>query len=789
MNLQSNWIWFETELREGVFACCRKTFELDAPPSHGLIAITCSGRYRLFVNGMALGGGPAHASPAYKKVDAWDVRDRLRAGCNLVAIELVHFGYSTAHSPASPPGLFCQIDLDDRLLAADETWRLCVDPCFSRETTRRNNAYGPVEIYDARLETDWRENPRFDDRSWAAAEIVRNERGEAGPTVAPWERMLPCRTPPCRETPLLPEQVVMAGEVLNQEFCRRAGNDLPFELPHYLLMDVPEESRHTRIEHPENALRDDDQPAVIVQPSPLDHSQPNQYAATMIVDFGREITAYGWLDVEGNADAVIDICYGELMRAGRVPAVVSNTAYVDRYILKEGRQRHRVYDWKGYRYVQLTFRNLTRPLKLYAVGADFTSYPLDPAGTFECSAPEMTRIWEVGAYTQQLCTHDRLMDCPWREQREWLGDGRVQLLILQNAFGAWPMVGNMVRNFAESQLADGQIPCCSHYAFMQANDYALWWVQAVLDAVTMTGDRTLAEEMLPHAERLFDWFEPFRNAGGLLENVPGWTFIDWADVGKAGICAPLNAIYCIALDAGAAVADWCGNERLRHTFRTRADAVRGTFHDTFWCRDRELYCDNIADGSRSGRFSRHTQAIAVVAGLHRVEARDLMLRAMDDDSLVPTEPYFSFYLCEALGIAGLAQHAYDFIRKRWGAMIGAGATSFWEEWQVEGSFRDSRWLGRCRSHCHAWSAAPTAWLSRYVLGVRPTTLDGPLVIAPQPCGLSAAKGTVPTRYGLLTVDWQVRGGGLELTLSVPDGLRYDVREPADFNGRTEVRVQ
>ena len=22
--------------------------------------------------------------------------------------------------------------------------------------------------------------------------------------------------------------------------------------------------------------------------------------------------------------------------------------------------------------------------------------------------------------------HDRLMDCPWREQQQWLGDGRVQ---------------------------------------------------------------------------------------------------------------------------------------------------------------------------------------------------------------------------------------------------------------------------------------------------------------------------------------------------------------------------
>ncbi len=73
-------------------------------------------------------------------------------------------------------------------------------------------------------------------------------------------------------------------------------------------------------------------------------------------------------------------------------------------------ERHQAYDWKGFRYLQLTFRELTRPLKIHAAGATFTSYPVEPEGRFECNDQEMTRIWQVGAYTQQLCSHDRLMD-------------------------------------------------------------------------------------------------------------------------------------------------------------------------------------------------------------------------------------------------------------------------------------------------------------------------------------------------------------------------------------------
>jgi hypothetical protein len=546
------------------------------------------------------------------------------------------------------------------------------------------------------------------------------------------------------------------------------------------------ETEYTRVENAGSLAQPHGEPAVVTQPSPLDLDQPNQRCATVILDFGREITGFGWLDVEGNEGAIIDVAYSERLVSGRVQSVVQNTAYADRYILKGGRQRHEVYDWKGYRYIQMTFRNLTRPLLIHGVGSTFTSYPVEDIGSFGCSDPKVSRIWEVGAYTQQLCMHDALMDCPWREQQQWLGDGRVQLLIIQNAFGDRAMPRKFIEQFAEAQLPSGMIPNVSLRTNFMV-DYALWWVQGVLDVLLFDGDVEFAKSVFPNIVRLMDWFEPYRNDDGFVEDVKGTTFIDWANVGKKGICAPLNAIYYLVLQAAAEIARVTGNSSHAEQWSERARAIEKVFHYQFWDQGRGFYADNVISGQRTEMFSQHTQAMAALTGLSRVDDSDLLTRTLEDRNLVRTEPYFSFYLLEALARCGLAQRGLDFIRERWCAMLDQGATSFWEEWQVTGTFRGGRWLPRPRSHCHAWSAAPTAWLSRYVLGVRVESMDGSIIIEPQPCGIDRAYGTVPTRYGPVKISWEIKNGRLNVRTNVPEGARVGFREPPGFEGKVDYR--
>lgn len=777
------WIWLEAETTDAMFVRARREFELSQVPDSAELMITSCGLYKLWVNGEYAGRGPARSLPHRKRYDVIDVAPHLREGRNVLAVQIVRFAFSTALVHGGWGAFWCQLSGVEPTVGTDENWRLSVDKCYDVSAHRRNGNYGIIEVYDARHEEDW-QALGYDDGAWQPALICRDfKSGHAGPQTSSYPRLVPRGVAQCAEDEVRPAAVVRVAEVENQEY---AGD---VALGWFLALDVPQEPVYTRVTGAENLASDSAEPMIVEQPSPLDQDSPNQRCATVILDFGRELSAFGRLDVAGNAGAVIDVAYGERVVAGRVQPVVQQTNYADRYILREGRQQHEVYDWKGYRYVQLTFRELTRPLKVYGVTANFYRYPLRSEGAFSCSEERVERIWAVGAYTQQLCTNDALMDTPWREQQEWLGDGRVQLLILQNAFGERRMTRQFIEHFAEAQSADGMIPCVSQRPGYYITDYALWWVQGILDVLIFDGDSEFAGRFLGNITRLFEWFEPFRNAKGLLENVPGWTFIDWANVGKKGVCAPLNAIYCMALEAAAAIARSAECHDLEASWSQQAAELRRVWASVFWDAGRALYVDNVVGGQRQGRYSQHTQSLAVLAGLHGDDDAELMARTLSWDGIVKTEPYFSFYLVEALGRVGMADKALALIRDRWGAMLEGDATSFWEEWQVTGTFRDGRWLARPRSHCHAWSAAPTAWLSRYVLGVRRDDPDGPTIVEPQVCGLARACGTVPTVDGPVVVSWEVCDDCLNVEVRAPVEAWIECREPATHHGACRFDVR
>ncbi|MBQ7930312.1 MAG: alpha-L-rhamnosidase, partial [Clostridia bacterium] len=114
----------------------------------------------------------------------------------------------------------------------------------------------------------------------------------------------------------------------------------------------------------------------------------------------------------------------------------------------------------------------------------------------------------------------------------------------------------------------------------------------------------------------------------------------------------------------------------------------------------------------------------------------------------------------------------DGMREYWGGMLKMGATSFWEdfnlEWMENAAPIDEivpegkvdihgDWGAYCyikfrHSLCHGWASGPCPFMTHYILGIR---IEAPgckkLRIDPQLGDLAYAKGTFPTPYGLVTV--------------------------------------
>ena len=168
------------------------------------------------------------------------------------------------------------------------------------------------------------------------------------------------------------------------------------------------------------------------------------------------------------------------------------------------------------------------------------------------------------------------------------------------------------------------------------------------------------------------------------------------------------------------------------------------------------------------------------------------------DPVAGLTPFLGTCVLEARALAGDVRGALDLIRHYWGGMIDLGATTFWEDFDLawaDGSgaidavvpdgLRDIHaGLGRntergmALSLCHAWSAGPTAWLSRYVLGIQPLEPGCRVVrIRPDLGDLHHAEGTYPTPLGIIRVRHQRRTDGtLATEVDAPDSIEVLVGE-------------
>ena len=155
--------------------------------------------------------------------------------------------------------------------------------------------------------------------------------------------------------------------------------------------------------------------------------------------------------------------------------------------------------------------------------------------------------------------------------------------------------------------------------------------------------------------------------------------------------------------------------------------------------------------------------------------------------------FYGYYMLQALAQAGEYQQAVDIIRQYWGGMLDLGATTFWEDFNLDwthnaarlddfvpegkddihGDFGDYCYPSFRHSFCHGWASGPTPWMTQHILGVK--IVDAgckTLRITPHLGDLEWAEGTFPTPLGVVYIK-HVKGadGKIVSTVKAPDGIK------------------
>ena len=719
------WLPFKAGADASNIVLFRKIFRSVMDRDPVVLQITCNGTFRIWLNGKFVGRGPAHSGTEFKRTDRFELDAAMLCEQNELRIECIWFPYKTAFCPPALPGAWCRLEFGNQSVELDETWECCEHPSYRKNTVRRSPALTQEEHYDARKEA------LLDGDVCVAPVAVSGQ-------TAVWPRLIERGIPFLEESLVLPKRVVKTAEISPEEFSPDSWPGFSIQsLAANLLKEMPEEHTITRVENAEALCRLDRGPAVISQPSWLDPAQPNQKNTTIILDFGEELAAYFVLDVEGNAGAVIDLSYAEFMKYGRVPALTHQVHYADRYILKEGRQFHEVNDWKGFRYVQLTVRHLTRPLKIHSACARNVSYPYANRDEFRVEDEKLNRIWEICDRGRRVCSQDRFVDCPWREQAPWLLDAWLAGFVV---YGDPRLRAKTIEDFMLSQNDDGSFPTAS-YSKSFCHDQSFTLPAIIEQQFCETQEISLLEKTLPALSRFYKWVDTKCNADGLIEKI-GPAHLDWAYFpDKAGCLSILNGLFGWSLQSVSRMAEKAGDSDMAAYCFRRGKELKAAVNAAFWDESRGMYRDSLAEVPN---FSEQAQAISVLAGFYEGDAGALLKKAAElpPDQITKTNLYFAAFWIEALTASGLRREAFEYIRRVWGRMVDEGATTPWEiEQRFGGYFHPGYWHLAVASSCHGgYASYPQYWLQREILGIHGPDIDGNITIVPGEDLMSQAEG-------------------------------------------------
>lgn len=791
----ARWIWSGTPAmrrrgsllgghveRDAAWCCLRRSFELAALPARLPARVTADSRYVLFLNGHEIARGPVRSNPRRLRYDVVDLAPRLRPGRNQLAALVRYFGAANPVWMPVPPGL--QLGAGSFLfeaelpggerLASDARWKALAGAGWS-EIAGRGVAAQPIEICDARaLPAGWLE-AGFDDAAWPdATELSAATTGFSGR-----------HTPPSHPYgPLLPRPIAALGCAPREPVAVRSAFADDREQP-------PD------LDPVDQALADDAAAAGLAAARlPLSLGAGRAGAHLVYLDFGEVVAGTVTLELEAPAGTRVDAAASEFAGADGRPRPEGERGGF-RYVARGQGDRFESFDPQGLRHLTLAIR-AAGPLTLRRVGVRERLHPRAGGPFFECSDPLLNRIWAVGRRSVDLCSQDAYLDCPTREQRAWTGDFVVHQMVDFASHPDWRLARWNVE-LAASPRPDGMLPMAaagdiehSDQAFIP--DWALHWVRALWNLWRYTGDRDAVQRLLPVAEGVLRWFEPFRDASGLAADVTSWVIVDWASVSVQGRSSVLNALWARGLRDFAEMAEWLGDAGRAGWARARHAEVSGAF-ERFWDGERGLYVDCAIGEEPERPASQHAQAAALAAGLVPRERVARVAEVMLDEErlvhatwsvakgdarrpgpgergiggaylllgppppwwdvereLVRAQPFFRYVVHDALATAGRADRIAAACRD-WEPLLARCGTS-WSE----------TWFGGTVSH--GWSSTPTRDLLVYTLGVTPALPGfGRARIAPRLGDLAWARGALPTPAGLLHVE--VRGAQVRVESPVP----------------------
>ena len=430
----------------------------------------------------------------------------------------------------------------------------------------------------------------------------------------------------------------------------------------------------------------------------------------------------------------------------------------------------------GFRFARIDLVDDNRELHLKEVRAISIMRDLTYRGTFDCNDERLNQIWQTGARTVHLNMQEYLWDGIKRDRLVWMGDMHPEIMTISHVFGNNEVVPKSL------ELLKSVTPLPNWMNTMYT--YSLWWIIVQRDWLHFHGDAAYLAEQRDYLVGLLDILlrekideNGFETSGG--------GFLDWpSNANKPAMRAGTQALMMMAINAGAELCQELGEEQMATRCQERYNKMVEAAPAIA-----EQYFNEAQHPTAPG--SKQAAALMALAGI--VDAEKVNSEVLTVEGGRGFSTFYGYYMLQAMAKAGDYEGAMQIIRDFWGGMLDMGATSFWEDFNLDwlpnaapidelvpegkkdihGDFGAYCYEGFRHSLCHGWASGPTAWMIEHVLGVEVVEAGGKVVrITPHLGNLQWAKGSFPTPYGDIQISHKRNAdGSVKSEIKAPRGVK------------------
>lgn len=765
-------VWLEGREQEmNVFAGFRVVVDasVEEPVT---VRIAASTLYRLFLNGIFVGSGPARGPHGHYRVDEWTELPWRSGTANVVAVEVAGYNANSYYVLDQPSFLQAEVLAGNKVLAATGA---ADNPFVGFAISERMQKVQRYSFQRPFIEV-WRLAPDYD--AWRV-DPGRIPEG-ASLAVARTKALLPRGVPYPRFDIQPATRHVASGSVAHGEPRRRfrdrslmnigpALKGFPIGELDLVVSEIIEEAVTSEIIPVDSALAPDTRLSL-------------ESGAFHILDLGRNLSGFPRLRVECGEPTRLAFLFDEMLSNGDVNWRRLGCVNVLLFDLEPG-----VYDLEGFeahtmRYVKLMA--LSGACAVSNVELRLFEHPGATRAAFSCGNDALNRIFEAGRSTFAQNAVDIPMDCPHRERAGWLCDsffiGRSEFYLT-----GWKDVErNFIENFllpdSFEHLPEGMLPMCypaDHYDGVFIPNWSLWFVLQLGEYAARGGDAELIAAFQPRIEALFRYFSGFENEDGLLENLESWVFIEWSAANRftQDVNYPSNMLYAAALDTAAALFDMSD-------WRDKAAALRGKIREQ--ARKDVFFVDNAErkDGQliQTDNMTEVCQYFAFYFGVAAPDTDPELWRRLLDEfgpdrqerglypEVHPANAFIGnmlrFELLSQVGRSGQLLHEIEdylmYMVERTGTL--------WENIQDHASLN------------HGFASHVVVTLYRDILGAyRIDPLKKKLHILLPDIDLPWCAGSIPMGDAVLTLQWRRTDDEIALYYNVPTDFNVTIENATD----------